>query len=272
MQLLTWKCWIGNKTSWTLATFAEAYPDLMLRQVVVNNLFLINDYHTDLLQLLRGTVKLDLSDIGLDDDHDLIKDLQHLEALSILILDKNDLSDVGIRNLVLPCAGGRKLKKLEYIDVSNNKITIKGLQRLALIKSIKRIVYTPNDLSKKDLTGFCVKSRPSLEKFQSDGLGVELIKRWLSIVNNKRKPVKPESNFYTKKVIAPRVASTSQTSRPHNKIMFQRTPSSNDVNLSKSKKRPREEGELLIANKKMTLEKDIAEIEQYENNLMNIYG
>jgi len=267
----------GMKTSCTLATFAEAYPDLMLRQVVLNSLFLINDYHTDLLQLLRGTVKLDLSDMGLDDDHDLLKDLQHLEALTVLILDKNELSDVGIRNFVLPCAGGRKLRKLEYIDVSNNKITKKGLQRLALIKSLKRIVFSPDNYSPKEsevLSGFCVKSRPCLEKFQSDGLGVELIKRWLSIVNSKRKPEKPTSNFYTKKVIAPRVSTNSHSAGQHNKIMLQRSQSSDKVDLTNCKKRPRDSNDVeqRTAHKKMVFEKDIKEAEQFENNLMNIYG
>jgi hypothetical protein len=160
--------------------------------------------------------------------------------------------------------------------VSNNKITKKGLQRLALIKSLKRIVFSPDNYSPKEsevLTGFCAKSRPCLEKFQSDGLGVELIKRWLSIVNSKRKPEKPTSNFYTKKVIAPRVSTNSHSVRQHNKIMLQRSQSSHKVNLTNCKKRPRDDDVVQrTANKKMVFEKDLKEAEQFENNLMNIYG
>lgn len=294
----------GIKTSQTLATFADAYPDLMLSQVVISNLFLINDYHTDLLQLLRGTVKLDLSDIGLDDDHDMIKDLQHLDNLAILVLQKNDLSDIGVRNLVMPCVGGKKMKQLEYIDVSNNRITRKGLQRLTLIKSLRRIVYSPDDFSQKEgaevLIGFHVKSRPTLEKFQSDGLATELIKRWLSIVGEKRKPTKPNSSFYTKKIIAPRTSSKCHIPTTQNRIMFERriqpnnqvvnSINSDKVNLSDNQienslkmglKRQRDEGPLLLRlNKKVKVkdvkpmkpEKDLKEVQNYEDNLMNLYG
>ena len=85
----------GLKSCQTVFTFVEAYPNLMMSEILVNNLILVNDYQEELMMLLRKTKRLDLSHCGLDDQHELLGQICQMEDVEVVLLAHNNLTDVG---------------------------------------------------------------------------------------------------------------------------------------------------------------------------------
>ena len=125
--------WPSCSTQQILDKFSSAYPGEFLPSCKISNLVMINNFEEELKILFRKAVKrLDLSNAGLDDDHDLIAAISGFKQLSHLTLAKNRLSSKTLRIMfgipemmkktTMPC--------LEYLDLSfNEKVTPNGIAR-----------------------------------------------------------------------------------------------------------------------------------------------
>ena len=99
--------------------FVESYPSEFLPEAKLNFLDVINDFEDPLVIALRNVVKLDLSGCQLGDSHHLLR------------------------------AVGLECKKLEFLNLTNNRLSNRGLRSLFGIKQssdcrLRRLVISSN--------------------------------------------------------------------------------------------------------------------------------
>merc|ERR1712126_146464 len=230
-----------DETKRSLEIFSEAYPEDFLPSCsLTNSLHLLNNFELSLSSLLSQVVRLDIIESDIDDDHDLINlitDLCHLQDLN---LSKNLLTDKGMRRLVLPSLGRKKLTKLKYLDISFNILDMKALKRVKLIPELQDIVIGERDLKNysEDIfkPNFVRIKCPRFSKIKTIGFGASLLEKWsesVKLSNDKKSSSGNRSKFYTKQKI-PEIADCRKVSSAeagNNKLMFTRIKPRTETNL-----------------------------------------
>jgi len=277
--------YLGEDTETTCKTlhlYCEAYPLTFANQCKINSILLINNYELSLPVLLSRVVKLDLSNCDLDDKHDLLGKILNFSDLKSLSLENNKLTDTGFKRLFLPMQDGKFLKKLEYIDISFNKIDMKTFNRINLIKSLMSLIVGEKDITFLDSflfkSSFRVRKCPKFETFSFEGFAEPLLELWNTYSKVKEAPNK-SSNFYsTKKMTNQHLRFKPQDGydlpRSRNKIMLERISSSTNVLNVISKKR-KVSSHVEDQNKKMKASNEkvlCADLKKFEEDLLNLYS
>ena len=280
-----------EETRRSLKIFAEAYPEDFLPSCSLSNsLHLLNNFELSLSSLLSQVVQLEIIESDIDDDHDLlnlITDLCHLEDLN---LSKNLLTDKGIRRLVLPSLGRKKMMKLKYLDISFNHLDIKALKRVKLMPEIRDLVIGERDLQNysEDIfkPNFVRMKCPRFSKIKTIGFGSTLLEKWQESVklSKDKKSSEKASKFYTKQKIPEISDCTNLSAEPegNNKLMFTRIKSTiqiNSVSNFAGGKRKLSDLTNNLDTEKMGLKKikqDIVEIDKdqsgFDKDLLDIYS
>jgi len=220
-----------KETCTALKTFGTAYPDLFLPSCsLTDSLVLLNNYELSLPGLFSSTTSLELSNCHLDDSHELLGQLPTAcSNLTNLNLSFNQLTDVGLRRLLLPST-----LSLQVFDWSGNKLEARSLARFVSVSTLTDLLLSESDLiSKPQLETVLKKSFrrvacPRVEKIRTTGWASELLDAWREALKpNKEKQNPPPVSFYgVRKVLQP----VENDGNVHsNKAMFRRlTKSRND--------------------------------------------
>ena len=220
----------SETTKQSLEMFASAYPKDFLPSCCLSScLSLINDRELSLSALLSQTVQLEITDCHIDDDHDILGEILKLEQLEDLSLARNNISDKGLKRLLLPVIGKKALRRLTYLDISFNKLDIRSLRRLKFL-SLDSVILGESDFPSQDLCDAALGARfvrrpcPRVKQIQTSGFGSSLLAQWKE---NLRKARVSDSDltgwrFYSRPRLEPGETEVRRT-RSLNKIMYTRT-------------------------------------------------
>ena len=189
----------------SLEIFSEAYPSEFLPTCkLARCLPLLNNYELCLPALLSQVVKLEIIDSNIDDDHDILEAVVNLHNLQELSLSSNDLTDAGLKRLVLPSLGRKKLSRLSHLDISFNKLNEKAVRRLKVMPCLDTIVLGECDLSNLVQIlqpTYLKRPCPRLSKVETAGFGAALLEQWSIEVGKQSKGKKMSGQtaaFYSK--------------------------------------------------------------------------
>ncbi|XP_020655294.3 leucine-rich repeat-containing protein 42 [Pogona vitticeps] len=189
-----------------LQKFIDAYGNLVLRTLCLNNCYLLISEKLEEIKSFQGLICLDLSCCKLGDGHDL---LQHttsetLSSLTRLLLKDNCLSDAGLRKMTAPVrVMKRGLENLTVLDLSYNPgITNMGLRYLLCFKKLNYLDVSGTDI-KNTKAAICeiqtqmglIHSEVPLKEFdhnscKTQGWAEQIILQWEQEVLEKNKPEK----------------------------------------------------------------------------------
>ena len=270
----------NENTKRSLEIFSEAYPSEFLPTCkLARCLPLLNNYELCLPALLSQVVKLEIIDSNIDDDHDILEAVVNLHNLQELSLSSNDLTDAGLKRLVLPSLGRKKLSRLSHLDISFNKLNEKAVRRLKIMPFLDTIVLGESDFSnpvqilqptylKRPCPRFC--------KVETVGFGAVLLEQWSIEVGKQAKGKKMSEQtaaFYSKDKIK------EQTDIHHveerkNKLVFSKQKSlkknQQDIQISHGFKRKSDGFTSDNIFKKPKIGQPLAN-NFYEEDLLNIY-
>jgi len=279
-----------EETGTALKTFGTAYPHLFLPSCnLTDSLVLMNNYELSLPGLFSSTTSLDLSNCGLDDSHELLGQLPaNCFNLTNLNLSSNQLTDVGLRRLLLPST-----LALQVLDWSGNKLETRSLARFVNLATLTDLLLSDADMKSKPHLDNALKKSfrrvacPRVEKIGTVGWASQLLDSWKEALKAKKEAPKPAKvSFYgVRKVLRP-VENASTV--PSNKAMFRRlTKSKSDqqgpIDEKSANKRPLKPK--LLTEKKRGTAEDLANYQdskrhkkdsdnspnQYEQNLLDMY-
>ena len=157
-----WVCCLKNKVLKSpkssieiIHIFVEAYQDEMLSILKLDNLIVLNNHEDELYYLMQYCTVIDLSNISLDPDHDILKQISETCAsLQTLILNNNRLSSKSLRLMFgIPTLPKNNLVNLKNLEISgNDKITLKGIEQyvLSIVPSLHQITFSWNDPKEAD--------------------------------------------------------------------------------------------------------------------------
>lgn len=225
-----------SETCTALNTFSTAYPDLLLPSCnLTDSLLLLNNYEMSLPGLFSSTTSLDLSNCDLDDSHELLGQLPAAcSSLTNLNLSYNQLSDIGLRRLLLPST-----LALQVLDWSGNHLEARILARFANLFTLTDLLLSESDLkSKPHLVAPLEKTFrrvacPRVEKIRTTGWATKLLDAWKAALKPKETSKPPVSFYGVRKVLCPVENTTTVQS---NKAMFRRL--SKNVNDNNKKPAP----------------------------------
>lgn len=180
-----------------LHVFTDAYGSDMFQTLNWCNMKMFLAQYIDEVSLFLPYLQcVRLSNCGIGDSHEILLELGKLPQLQCLCLDRNEIGDVGVKNLLqLRRRQKQGLNNLAYLNLSkNNKITVASLSNLCLLPSLKALwipAIMKKSLSKINLGRFsrqCKKGMDhfkglNLNKFGNDlitGWGCKLINKWLA--------------------------------------------------------------------------------------------
>jgi len=209
------------ETCTSLNTFSTAYPDLFLPSCNLSgSLVLLNNYELSLPGLLSSTSSLDLSNCHLDDSHELLGLLPaSCPNVSKLNLSFNNLSDVGLRTLLLPST-----LALQFLDWTGNKLEARSISRLSNLATLNNLLLLECDLSSKPDLNTLLKIRfqrvacPRVDEIMTKGWASELLSAWRDTVNVKKVKKTPISFYGANKTLT----NIKEVKVPKNKVMFRR--------------------------------------------------
>ena len=224
----------NENTKRSLEIFSEAYPSEFLPTCkLARCLPLLNNYELCLPALLSQVVKLEIIDSNIDDDHDILEAVVNLHNLQELSLSSNDLTDAGLKRLVLPSLGRKKLSRLSHLDISFNKLNEKAVRRLKIMPFLDTIVLGESDFSnpvqileptylKRPCPRFC--------KVETVGFGAVLLEQWSIEVGKQAKGKKMSEQtaaFYSKDKIKEQTNTTDihHVEERKNKLVFSKQKS-----------------------------------------------
>jgi len=271
----------NESTKKTVQIYCEAYPESFLPQCKLTDMLMINNFELCLPMIITSTAKLDLTRCELDDDHDLLGHLVHMNMLESLSLAENQLTDRGLRRLLLPAAGGKYLARLTYLDLAGNRLDRKALARINLVKSLSTIVLGEKDFQLKEIETtlkncFRLRKCPRFEKIETSGFGSQLLDAWSDKSKVKVKAKKPKTEgFYSK---PPCVLGSSGTASEFflavskNKLMFERVKVLGVVkvnNISKTDQATKRKVQLEDA--KIVKKIKVSTSDEFDQNLLSLY-
>ena len=218
----------SENTKKSLQIFCDAYPNSFLPECKLSNMLMINNYELCLPMILMSTVKLDLAGCQLDDEHDLLGQLVYLAKLEVLSLAENLLTDKGLKRILLPAIGGKHLSRLNFIDLSRNKLDKKSLARLSLVTSLTTVVFGESDFKQHEVEAalkkcFRLRKCPQFQKIKTCGFGSQLLDVWSDMSKVKEKPKPKSEGFYSKPRLVSSFDTTSNPDICKNKVVFERT-------------------------------------------------
>ncbi len=169
-----------------LAAFSTAYTELFLPSCQISSLLLLDNYDSLLPDLLASVSRLDLTGCEMGDDHEVVAALNKLPFLSVLSLKSNLLTDAGVRNLLMPkLMRPEAFRKLDYLDLRDNPVGIKSLQRIsASLPGLSRLALscpegpTLGQFREALKPSFRLQARPHLEHIVTEGWASTLIAKW----------------------------------------------------------------------------------------------
>ena len=267
----------------SLEIFSEAYPSEFLPTCkLARCLPLLNNYELCLPALLSQVVKLEIIDSNIDDDHDILEAVVNLHNLQELSLSSNDLTDAGLKRLVLPSLGRKKLSRLSHLDISFNKLNEKAVRRLKIMPFLDTIVLGESDFSnpvqileptylKRPCPRFC--------KVETVGFGAVLLEQWSIEVGKQAKGKKMSEQtaaFYSKDKIKEQTNTTDihHVEERKNKLVFSKQKSlkknQQDIQISHGFKRKSDGFTSDNIFKKPKIGQTLAN-NFYEEDLLNIY-
>jgi len=267
----------------SLEIFSEAYPSEFLPTCkLARCLPLLNNYELCLPALLSQVVKLEIIDSNIDDDHDILEAVVNLHNLQELSLSSNDLTDAGLKRLVLPSLGRKKLSRLSHLDISFNKLNEKAVRRLKVMPCLDTIVLGESDFSnpvqileptylKRPCPRFC--------KVETVGFGAVLLEQWSIEVGKQAKGKKMSEQtaaFYSKDKIKDQTNTTDihHVEERKNKLVFSKQKSlkknQQDIQISHGFKRKSDGFTSDNIFKKPKIGQPLAN-NFYEEDLLNIY-
>ena len=197
-----WVCCLKNKVLKSpkssieiIHIFVEAYQDEMLSILKLDNLIVLNNHEDELYYLMQYCTVIDLSNISLDPDHDILKQISEICAsLQTLILNNNRLSSKSLRLMFgIPTLPKNNLVNLKNLEISgNDKITLKGIEQyvLSIVPSLHQITFSWNDPKEADAVLFKKwkrVSKPTKNSFEITGLAKPLITEWFVSAKEKLK-------------------------------------------------------------------------------------
>ena len=262
----------------TTRMFAEAYPTAFLSELKLENLLLINNYELSLMACLSHVQKLDLSGSLLDDDHDLWSIIPDLDCLRVLSLANINITDRGLKRVLLPCFDGRKLRRLAYLDIAGTGFTGKLLASLKRVVQLQQVLFYREETSLpleriRDALSpwFRLTGRPLVERISTRGFGAGLLDRWSSVLAEaarlrRNTALPPPPTFYgLKQAVTAEDCTRSNHGRPlassSNKVMFCRT----------AKRSWEASGQGGLLSEKRSKADTAVMIEKVENDILNIY-
>jgi len=265
----------SENTKKTVGIFCEAYPETFLSQCKLSNMLMINNYELCLPMILTSTIKLELTGCQLDDEHDLLAQLVHLPLLEVLCLAENQLTDKGLRRLLLPAVGGKHLARLAYLDLAHNRLEKRALTRINLVQSLRTVVFGEKDFKPNEVVltlknSFRLRKCPRFEKVETSGFGRKLLDIWSEKSKVKDKPKKPKcEGFYSKPRVVPfsNKASVSDDAFK-NKLMFERKALMEVSNNIKKRKADVTED---VEVKKYKVAEDVDTRSEFDQNLLSLY-
>jgi len=212
------------ETCTALKTFGTAYPNLFLPSCsLTDSLVLLNNYELSLPGLFSSTTSLELSNCQLDDSHEFLGQLPTAcSNLTNLNLSSNQLTDVGLRRLLLPST-----LALQVFDWSGNKLEARSLARFVNVSTLTDLFLSESDLISKPHLETALKKSfrrvacPRVEKIRTVGWASELLDAWKEALKpNEKKQKPPPVSFYgVRKVLQPMENAANVHS---NKVMFHR--------------------------------------------------
>ena len=268
----------GPRSAEIIDTFVEAYESEMLSSLKLSDLMVLNNHEDGLKSLMKYCTVIDLSNCGIDEDHDVLNNItETCRDLQTLKLNNNRLSSKSLRLLfgtpTLPRNRLRNLKTLEIFD--NEKVTVKGIYQYVILicTTLEKIVFSWKDPGEADKT-FAKKWRKvpyiGLENDnQSHGMASPLINLWIR--NNQEKirakqrklQSSSASDFYGAKVPSQKTFGGSHHSKDSKitlpKLCYVRNESPSNENIIPSAKK----------RKANVLEKEIHDTE--EDMILNLY-
>uniref|UniRef100_T1IZN2 Leucine-rich repeat-containing protein 42 n=1 Tax=Strigamia maritima TaxID=126957 RepID=T1IZN2_STRMM len=126
----------------TLKIFTNVYEEKMLYSLQLsNNSLTINEFLDLFQQLLTYVRELDLSKCLLGDNHEVIEQIRELKRLEYLNISDNALTDKTMRRLALGYPDSPV--NLKYLDLSGNKrITNCGLEKLTCFRNLETLIIS----------------------------------------------------------------------------------------------------------------------------------
>eukprot|EP00088_Acartia_fossae_P051658 TRINITY_DN5803_c0_g2_i9.p1 TRINITY_DN5803_c0_g2~~TRINITY_DN5803_c0_g2_i9.p1 ORF type:complete len:334 (+),score=23.68 TRINITY_DN5803_c0_g2_i9:36-1004(+) len=269
----------NDNTKQALRVYSEAG---YYREVKFPNLLLINQYELSIQGLMEFTEKLDLTNICLDDHHDLLIQIPECRNIKVLILQSTNLTDKGLKKVTYPCFGAKKLPSLHYLDLSGLQVTSKYLNTLRHLPQLKSVLFYSSDKIPSFLA-FRLTQRPNVEKVINGSLVTKLFLHWLKQLSQERKKVLEEkssasSSFYTSNAAGGRDSAKSfAVKAPKSKAMFERIQEPKtalhatnpllSTSTNVSRKRSYEPGNCIVGPRKPKQAKLALDVENIEQML-----
>lgn len=172
--------------------FADAYPVTFVPEMKLDCLLLINNYEVSLRACLSHVTKLDLTGSQLDDNHDFLALISELHMLRVLIIaDLDNITDKGLKRVLLPCYDGRRLPGLSYLDMAGTRFTAKLLASLRRVTQLQQILFysdenhfTMESISAALVPWFRLAGRPNIQRVAAtSGFGADLLDRWSEVLS-----------------------------------------------------------------------------------------
>jgi len=190
--------------------------------VKVPNLLLINEFEGCVQYVIENCVNLDLTNVKLDDSHEILVHITNCSQLNILILQDTGIGDSGIKKILYPCFGGKKLPLLEYLDLSGLNLSSKLLNNLRHVTQLKQVLFYSDQREKKILE-FRLMQRPSTQKVENSPLLTKVLVHWMRKIAERKcsKPKQTTTTFYQQ----PKVPNSKDSiclKVERNKVMFDR--------------------------------------------------
>jgi len=244
--------------------------------VKVPNLLLINEFEGCVESVIENCVKLDLTNVKIDDSHEILVQITNCSLLNILILQDTAISDIGMKKILYPCFGGKKLPFLEYLDLSGLNLSTKLMNNIRHVTQLKQVLFFSDQCEKKILE-FRLTQRPSTQKVENSPLLTKLFVHWMKKVAEIRcnKPKQNSSTFYHQ----PKVPSSKDSicvKVERNKVMFERIhkplnlssilTESNRINIKKRGRDPHFQP--MMTFKRARLHTDVMEDKMMEHDVM----
>ena len=184
----------GPRSADIIDTFVEAYESEMLSSLKLSDLMVLNNHEDGLKSLMKYCTVIDLSNCGIDEDHDVLNNItEACRDLQTLKLNNNRLSSKSLRLLFgTPTLPRNRLQNLKTLEIfGNEKVTVKGIYQYVILicTTLEKIVFSWKDPREADKT-ITKKWRRvpyvGLENVnQSHGMASPLINLWIR--NNQEK-------------------------------------------------------------------------------------